>query len=909
MKTVLVGRSAELAEIDEIIDRARQGTSGVLVLVGEAGIGKSALLAAAAERAHGMRVLRAAGVESEITMPFAGLHQLIWPIVDRVDNLVLPQAKAIRGALGLGAEPGSLFLVGTALLTLLAEVAEDQPLLFLIDDAQWLDEPSAMALAFAARRLESEPLAGLLAVRDGESPIRQIPSLEIKGLETAAAQQLLAEAGGRIAPKVRERLIEEARGNPLALKELPSTLTKAQLAGKSALPPWLPLPERLANVYGKRARSLPGSTQQLLVLAAAGVDASLDIITIAAAKLGLATSALKPAERAQLISLDQGRLEFCHPLARLAIYQEASSLNRSASHQALAEASDRDRRIWHLAMATGGTDEGIASALESSAGRAERHQGASAAAAALERSAELSQDDDLRARRLAKAATSNLAGGWPDRAQVLLADAESITEDPRVEAEITFCRARLLMHTTTSTHADVDALLDGARLVEKSDPGFAADMLSLGSFIGCFQRDWSSVTEAAQRLLNLDLPADSPYRRQAQDIIGVLDSGGSLKGNYLGLPYDTVSQQLVPESLSPPSIVDLAGAEAEAHEFLQRAVRDMRTRGVLWVLIPITVGLAQNEYLLGLWSSSETHLSEALTLARQTGHELLAAAALAFLARLAAMRGESDRCRQLAQQGRSASGNCAMVEGLRAWALALLDLGSGRARQAHDRLTALAPAASWPDRNLTALRVSADMAEAAIRCGRLDEAALVLDGLERWAGSSPPAWVQVVLHRYRAMLAEDQMTAEAHFRAALSVPGGERRPWDHARAQLLYGAWLRRQRRKDEARIYLRAALDIFDRLGARPWSQQVCNEIRATGETFVREEFSELKQLTPQELQIARLAALGMTNREIGAQLFLSPRTVGTHLYRLFPKLGIASRADLRNLDLEGIKPLVAVS
>jgi DNA-binding CsgD family transcriptional regulator len=911
---MLVGRDTELAAIDQVLDRARNGSSAVLTLKGEAGIGKSALLAAAAERAQGMRILRATGVESELEMPFAGLHQLLWPVMPHIESLVAPQASALRGALGLGGEPGTLFMVGAALLSLVAEVAEREPLVFLIDDAHWLDEPSIVALTFAARRLESESVGGLLTVREGESRsrlIRHLPAIQVKGLDPQAANDLLDSLEVQIAPEVRRHLVFETQGNPLALKELVAGLTSAQMAGKSALPAWLPIPDRLARTYSDRARALPVSTQRLLLLAASDWTADLSTIEAASAKLGAIGGDPSPAERAHLIRIEENKIVFCHPLVRSAIYQGASTAERLAAHRALAgvpaEGGGPEWRVWHLAMATRGKDEEIASALEATADQIQRRQGTAAAASALERSADLSERESIRARRLAKAAISNLEGGWLDRAQALLMSAESAPGNPRTEAEIRLGRAWASMHTTTFTNADVEALLRVAKLIKKLDPEYAADLLSLSSFMACFDHDWSTATEAARQVLGLSIPEDSLQKRRGRDIVGAFDAGGILECDYLGLPYKTLTKQLTPQSFLPPTVVELAGEEVKAYDLVQRAAKELRTRGAIWVLIPITTSLAHYEYLLGRWSNSETHASEALAIAQQTGQDFLAAVSLGFLARLAAVRGDRDRCEQLAQQMHVSESTCPFIEGLHTWALALLDLGSGHFRQTRDRLVAIHSIEDWPGHDHIALRTSGDLAEAAIGCGLVDEAELVLAGLEGWAGARPPAWAQVILHRCRGLLAEDSNTAEADFRAALSVPADHRRPWEHARAELLYGRWLRRHRRRSEARTYLGAALHVFERLGAEPWSQQTRNELRAAGETIRQPETSALKQLTPQELQIARLAAQGMTNREIGAQLFLSPRTVGTHLYRLFPKLGIASRSDLRTLDLEETKPLAA--
>jgi DNA-binding CsgD family transcriptional regulator len=908
--TPVIGREAELGVIDQLLTQARSGTSGVLILRGETGVGKSALLTEAADRAIDMHILDVTGVESEIEMPFAGLHQLLWPVIDRIGRLPGQQATALAGALGLdNPEPGGLFLIGVALLTLLADMAEEHPVLLLVDDAQWLDEPSATALTFAVRRLEAEPVVGLFAVREGSVSgfrMQGLPVLDIKGLPPESAEHLLDDLEVEVAPEVRRRLIADTSGNPMALKELPSLLSVPQLEGREPLPSWLPLPDRMAHVYRERVQQLPVAAQEVLLLAAAASSLDLKTLDVAAAQVGGSSKTLGGAEAAGLIQIEDGEVRFPHPLIRSAVYQGATQRDRIDAHRALAGAltreEDHDLHIWHLALATTRPNEEVAAELESVASISERRRGPAAAVASLERSAELTEDDGLRARRLAQAAGVSLEGGRRDRAQALLDEAELVAQDPHVRAQITFCRARLAMQTTISTNADVDALLQGARLVEKSDPEFAVNMLGLGTFLGWFGRDWAVVAEAARHLLVVDVPEDSPSKRRARVMLDVLESRGSSPATFLELADETMIRQLPSEVWMPPPVIDIAGWEVEAYPFLMRAARDLRGRGAIWGLTPVLVSLGAAEYLLGSWSSSVTHLTEGLSLARQIGHEFQAAAARALLARTAAIRGDAQKFNDLAHEQQPAELTCWLVAGFNAWGAALLDLGRGQAEQAFNRLAALEPPETWPQRDHIALRSVGDLVEAAIQSGRGNYAAIILDRLERWAGPDPPTWSQLILHGYRGVLAPTPDLADRHFRTALALPGGDRRPWAYARIQLLYGEWLRRQKRRTEARTQLRRALDVFDRLGAQPWSQRARAGLRASGVTLSRRGFRSLEKLTPQELQIATMAAEGSTNRQIGAQLFLSPRTVGTHLYRLFPKLGISSRADLRNIKLSDL-------
>jgi DNA-binding CsgD family transcriptional regulator len=762
------------------------------------------------------------------------------------------------------------------------------------------------ALGFAFLRLETEGIAGLVAVREDEQRdfFCRAEVLDVGGLEPLAAGQFLRQVREEIGAEVTQRLISETRGNPLALKEVSSLLTPAQLRGTEPLPEWVPLSDRLIRAYTERMAALPVPTQQVLLLAAVDESVTLNVLDAAAAHYGASLKDLAPAEAAGLISAHDHSVRFSHPMVCSAVYQRAAIGDRLDAHRALADAlagdAERDRKVWHLAWATTGPDPQVAAMLEEVTDRTERHGGPQVAAMPLERAAVLTVDPSTRARRLARAAGLNLDGGQKDRASALLAEAESIARDPRVRAEITFSRARLM--SETGADADIEPLIQGARGVEHSEPELAAKILSIVELIAWTARDWSVVTRTARHLLHIDLPEDCPYVLRARQMIGVLEGGGSLDTGYLEAADEMLSERYLPWAawLLPGSMIELAGAEAAAFPVIERCAQRLRAQGAIWDLTTLLCNLGNTTYLLGRWSSSAAYSTEALSLARQTGHGVGASGALAQLARLAALRGEVELCLERADEVLSFESINWLVKSRRSWALALLHLGQGRPEEAFETLATLVPPERWPDRLVNAVIATGDLAEAAVQSGRPDVAARAVDGLERWGGRTPPAWAQVVLHRCRAVLATDPQAAEQHFRTALTVPGGEARVWEHARARLLYGEWLRRRRRKSDARLHLRGALDLFDRLGAEPWSRRARAELRATGETVRRRDPGAIERVTAQELQIARLAAQGMTNRQIGGQLFLSPRTVGTHLYRLFPKLGVASRAELRTIDLD---------
>ncbi len=899
----LVGRGVELAEIDGLLARARRGASGTLIIGGVAGIGKTALLAETALRAGGFRVLRTAGVESESRMPYAGLHALIRPVAERIEALPPPQRAAIAGAIGIGAEdPVSMFVVGVACLTLLAGVAEEQPLLLLIDDANWLDDPSAVVFKFVLRRLKDERIAALVAARGepGQSfDFQGARRLRVTGLGPEEAVQLLAAHFDHLSNSVREQLIDECGGNPLALLTVPTLLTAAQLAGTSPLGSELPLGERLTHSYAEALRSLPPDTARLLLLAAA--DDSLDVEELkhALGQDGRAVGDLSIAEAAELVSIDGGHVRFRHPLVRSAIYQSATAADREAAHRALAVAfagsSDPDRSLWHRARAAPGIDEDLAAALEAAAKRMALRRSPGAGAAALDESARLSPTGPQRARRLVAAARAYLDLGKPAHVEARLDEAESSELTERARAEIALLRASL----NPISGAYREALVQAAERIGDADPAFAAEMLAFAVRSAQHDDEWTEAVSHCTRLLALDLPPASAHRQWAQSLLAAVAPAGSSASS--SAPTFRLPDPASPNWLlwPPQTVIELGGGEADAVAQCEFSVHVMRTRGDVFGLMGALLSLGYAQIRQGQWSSAAAHLTEALTLARQSDSAHYIALADSFLARLAALRGEDDECRERARESEALAPGSRLVTSCAAWALALLDLGRGRPQAAFDRLSATAPLPTWPNDRLSCIRASGDLAEAAILCGRPDSAALVLDGLERWAGGDPHPWIRLVIHRCRGLIAKDAAEAEGHFHTALDTRGGESRPFQYARALLLYGEWLRRQKRKLDARSQLSAAVDIFDRLGAQPWSERARRELRAAGVPAGRREPQAVDRLTPQELHIARLAAKGMTSPEIAAHLFLSPRTVSVHLYRIFPKLGISSRAELREINL----------
>jgi len=910
---MLHGRDVECAAIDRLLADASELRSGALVVRGEVGVGKSALLAYAADRATGrMRVLWGAGVESESELAFAALHQLVRPVLDHVERLPGPQAAALQGAFGLATPRRTdRFLIGVAALSLLAEVAEERPLVCLVDDAQWLDQPSTDALSFAARRLEAEGIVLLVAARDDDLPVFTAPSvaeLRLNGLDADAAGALLSEqfpAG--LAPDVRARLIEVTQGNPLALLELPASLNPDQLAGRAPLPDPLPVSAGVERVFVERVRRLPESTQTLLLAAAAEETGDPAVIFRAGRALQTGEQAFGIAETAGLVRIAEGRIRFHHPLVRSAVYRGATFSQRQAAHRALAAAlpgeEHADRRAWHRAAAAVEPDPEVADELERSAARARRRSGYAAAARALERSAELTTAEDLRGRRLAAAADAAWLAGQPERALELLDRVADGLLEPRLQADVMHLRG--VIELRRGVPADAFTILAaGSAQVAPFDPVKALAMLLPASEAASYAGDVALTIEAARRAAAL------PRGERRVDLftLGLLVGVGSiLEGDTArGAPLLREAVTLA-SAFDDPSRLGFAGAAARylgddtaTHDFSARAVARARATGELILLPYLLESLAVAEVAAGRYTAATASASEGLRLARETGQESSVCRNLSTLALLAAMQGREDDCRSYAAEALEH----AVPRGLRlqaasaAWAVALLDLALNRPVEALSRLKTLA-AGSETGHPVIALLSVPDLVEAAVRANQAQHGQTALAGFEQWATHTAPPWALALLPRCRGLLSAGA-AANRHFAEALRLHGPSSRPFDRARTQLLYGEALRRARRRAEAREHLRAAFTTFGQLGASPWAERARTELRASGETARQRDPSTLDQLTPQELQIVRFVGQGATNRDVAAQLFLSPRTIDYHLRQIFTKLGISSRAELIRLRVD---------
>jgi len=923
---VLYGRHQESAAIGRMLQAVREGRSGVMVLRGEAGVGKSALLAWAAERAGdvpgGMTVLRAAGVESEVQLPFAALHQLLRPLLPGgLGRLPAPQAAALHAAFGLAAAPGGdlggdrsgdRFLVSVGVLSLLADAAEQRPLVCLLDDAHWMDQASADALVFAGRRLEAEGVGLLFAARDTEPrgfDAPGLPELRLSGLDRAAAARLLADAAASApAAGVADLLLAAAGGNPLALLELPAALSPAQLAGLAPLPDPLPVGAGVERAFADRAGRLPAAARTMLLLAAADDTGEAATVWRAAYSQGLDAGALGPAEAARLVRAAGGRVEFRHPLVRSAIYRAATFAERRAAHLALADALDgagqADRRAWHHAAAAAGPDDEVAGELERSAGRALARGGYAAAAAALERAAELTGQDPARARRLAAGAEAAWLAGRPRWALELAAHAERLDPPPRLRADLQQLRARIELWSGSPVQAH-RLLTDAATAAASTDPGKAALLLSEAVQAALIEGDVAKMSETGQRLEMLAVPEDSPARLMGLVMAGlfVLMAGDPSQAAHAA----QLRRGVVTSARTAQDPVQLAfaghaaqsvGDDADAADLLGRAVDAARAAGAIGILPWLLAQAAVLQAWTSRWPVAVATASDGLRLAAETGQDNAAALHHSVLAWVAAAQGREQECRAHADAAlaQAAWRALALPASLAACALGLAELGAGRPEAALDRLGQLAAAGPGLGHPLAATIAAADLAEAAVRAGRPGAAPAAVAGLERWATATAAPWGLALVARCRGLLSDGD-TAAGHFAQALELHATAGRPFDRARTELLCGQALRRARRPSQARGHLRAALDGFEQLGAAGWAGRARAELRASGETARRRDPSTLTQLTPQELQIARLAAGGATNREIAGQLFVSPRTVEYHLYKVFPKLGIASRAELARL------------
>jgi DNA-binding CsgD family transcriptional regulator len=898
----LVDRASERAVLERLVAGVRAGQSRVLVLRGEAGVGKTALLRHLSAAADGCRIVRAAGVESEMELAFAGLHALCAPMLDRLGHLPSPQRDALSTAYGLSPGlPPDRFFVGLAVLSLLADAAEEQPLLCIVDDAHWLDRVTAQTLAFVARRLLAERVGLVFALResgDGDQHMLEgLPELVIEGLAADDARLLMdATIPGPLDERVRARILDETRGNPLALIELPRGLTPAELAGGFGLPDARPLASRIEHTFLQRVQTLSRDTQRLLLTAAAEPLGDPRLLWRAAERLGIGGEAGPPAEAAGLIELG-ARVRFPYPLVRSAVYRASDPSDRREVHRALADSTDPvldpDRRAWHLARATATPDEGVATELARSADRAQARGGLAAAAAFLQRAAELTPDPVMRVDRSLAAARAKLDVADSASASDLLAAAELGPVDELQRARLERLRAQIAFASRRGRDAP-PLLLEAARRLDPLDAAMARETyleaIASAMYAGRLGTgpNEGEVAEAARASNRVEAPGGAAdvlldalvtrftegYAASVAPLLHAVSAfaepdGGGEDRRWLWLAC-RLAQDLWDDELW--------------HVLATRGVRLARETGALSLLPVMANYLAAFNVHSGDFATAAVLVDEVDAITQATGLPPLKYAACM----LAAARGDqAPALFESSWRNATARGEGSAL-GLWWWLTALLHNGHGH----YDKALADARRGCEHEDVMAYGWSLVELIEAGVRAGRPDEAAAALDRLSERTRASGTEWALGIEARCRALLSDD----ESPYQESIERLARSRAAFELARSRLLYGEWLRRENRRTDARELLRAAHESFSHMGAGAFAERARRELLATGETARRITPDTRDALTPQEVQVARLARDGHSNPEIGAQLFISPRTVEYHLRKVFRKLDVSSRRQLRD-------------
>jgi DNA-binding CsgD family transcriptional regulator len=894
----LLDRGREREVLDRFVAETRAGQGRVLVLRGEAGIGKTALLGYLSAAAEGCRVARIAGVESEMELAFAGLHGLCAPLLGRLGHLPVPQRDALNTAFGMsGGSPPDRFLVGLAVLSLLADAAEEQPLICIVDDAQWLDRVTVQTLAFVARRLLAEQVGLVFALRESgdDHGLEGLPGVVIEGLAAADASRLLdATVPGSLDVRVRDWILGEAGGNPLALLELPREQSTVAVPGGFGLSLEIPLTSRIEQGFVRQLEPFPAVTRQLLLLAAAEPVGDVTLLWRAAERLGIGPEVAAPAEAAGLVEIG-ARVRFRHPLLRSAAYRAASAPERREVHRALADATDArldpDRRAWHRARAADRPDEAVAGELERSAGRAQARGGLSAAAAFLQRAAELTPDPGTRVERSLAAAQVWLDVADAASASDLLAVAGLVPVDELQRARLQRLGAQIAFASQRGGDAP-SLLLEAARRLDPLDAAMAretyleaivAAMFAGRLGTGPDEREVAEAARASNRVPGqgaADRLLDALVTRftegyaasvaplsRALRAFGEPDGGGADR-RWLWLAC-RLAQDLWDDELW--------------HVLATRGVRVARETGALHLLPNALNYLAAFNVHSGAFGTAATLTDEVDSITQATGIPPLRYAACM----LAAARGDEapalfESSRQNLTERGEGSGLGQLWRLTALWRNAHGHYGEALAAARHACEREDVVAYGW---------ALVELIEAAVRGGRPDEAAAALDRLSERTRASRTQWALGIEARCRALLSDD----ESLYHESVERLARSRAAVELARSRLLYGEWLRRENRRIDAREQLRAAHEMFNRMGAAAFADRARRELSATGETVRKRTVETADDLTAQEAQVARLAAQGRTNPEIGALLFISPRTVEYHLHKVFPKLGISSRRELR--------------
>ena len=938
---MLQGRDAERARLRAVVDGACDGHAGALLVHGEPGVGKTALLddLVAAAAAEGVRVLSTQGVESESPLAFGALHRLLRPVMRFLDRVPKPQSRALRVAFGI--EDGDMvepFLVGAATLSLLGESAEQCPVLCVVDDAHWLDDASADALLFAARRLDADRVAVVFAARDGDVRSFTAPGLDtlaLSGLDPVAVRALLAEhAGEGLSIEVADRLMAETAGNPLALVELPAGLSTGQLNGTVPLPAQLSVGSGVERVFLDRVRRLPQQVQQLMLVVAADDSGQAATTGDAAARLGVDVTAWAVAERTGLLLVDGDTVSVRHPLVRSAVYQAASSLERRQVHQVLADAlgkaGDPDRATWHRAAAADGWDESLAEDLDGIAARAERRGGYAAASAAAERAAALTARHHPRAVRLFAAARTAWAAGNPAQAAALAVTARELIEVPTRAAEAAPTRTPASNHPgatvndeTRRLRADIDRLrgrievtvgsaaaahrifVQAAAEIADVDPVRALEMAVAETVMHSYGVDGGVSLDPG--VIDVEVAAGDPARVRC--LKHLLVAMALVADGDWSAAREALQQAL--EVGRDVADVDLlgnlgnaalhVGDDEAARRFYAMMLSTAREAGAGMSVVYALQRLAFAHLVAGRWAEVRADAEDALSLGRSLGQPSLTATPLAWLTLLAALQGRPEYDALLADlEGALESARLGIltdpVHDLTRWAKGVRAAAHGDVTTALHHLRRM----RLPTISLMA---APDRIEAAVRAGDATAGLAWVEEVERFAAAAGWPWANATVDYGRAVLSDitgstDAAEVMSRFESAAAHRDGDR-PYNTARAALAFGEWLRRNQHRVEARAHLRAALEAFTDLGAEPLVTRAADELRASGETARKRDPSTLVDLTPMELKVAKLVSGGLSNKDVAAQCWISPRTVAFHLRNVFSKTGVTSRGELAQLPL----------
>ncbi len=904
----LFGREKEVTVLDALVAGLPE-EGQALVVRGAPGIGKSALLARATRQAErsGFSVLSASGVEAETHLPFAGLYQLTRTMLDRVPRLPPVQAEALLGAFGMAApppagQPPQLFLIALATLDLLSEAAGRAPVLLVVDDAQWLDSPTLDVLAFMARRLGAEPLGMLFGVRDGHPTSLDtlgLRELRLPPLTPGDAGALLDAVEPGLDPPLRHRVLDAAAGNPLAVIELPAALRRRGAAAAALTSSAVPLTARLEQTFASRLSDLPTDTRSVLLVAASDDEGALGEVLAAASVLAgsdVAPDSVSPAVELGLVTVDEYRIRFCHPLVRSAVLQSASLTERLTAHGALAAVLDGhpDRQIWHRAAASGRRDESVAAELDRTAARAEERGAPAVALAALERSIALGELPSHTAKRLLKAAGLALELGRADQASALLHRVAPLKLDVLERAQTVLLREGLETDVSNNIPRLRLLIATAEEAADAGDPGLALRLLRTAA-----RRCWWSDPGRAMRERVVAAAERLPVPELHPELVFVLAGAAPLeRGATVIERFERLESEGGYDALAAATLgtaATMMGGYDHAAGFLRHAAAGLRAQGRLWLLAQTLVSLSFVSAHTVDWESGLPSVAEAARLAEENAQPRWLTGALIAKAQLSAVRGELETARaaiERAERGVIAvanPSNLAYVQITRG----LIALAAGRHAEAFGcvwRVFDPADPAHHPYLQFIAIPV---LAEAAVREEDRTAARAALSRLDGASAATTARLIRTNLSVAHALLADDE-DAEAAFRAALGLDLS-RDPFTRARLLLAHGTWLRRRRRVMESRAPLRIARECFASLGAEPWHERAGQELRSAGERGDQSSPADWDLLTPQELQIAQLAATGLSNREIGQQLYLSHRTIGAHLYRIYPKLGITSRGQLR--------------